>query len=89
MDKARERLDRIAKLFPREEEKNDEVRQLYERAKFRPRYGASAAPQAAGESQDIRSYLNRVSEVSRNLSRQGTVKGVLTAAVNDIGRLWQ
>ncbi|MBI4458895.1 MAG: tetratricopeptide repeat protein, partial [Acidobacteria bacterium] len=88
-DKARERLERMAKLFPHEEEKNDDVRQLYERAKFRPRYAVSPAPQAAAESQDIRSYLNRVSEVSRNLSRQSTVKGVLTTAVNDMGRLWQ
>ncbi|OFW07045.1 MAG: hypothetical protein A3G20_02900 [Acidobacteria bacterium RIFCSPLOWO2_12_FULL_59_11] len=88
-DKARERLERIAKLFPHEEEKNDEVRQLYERARFKPSYTASPAPQVVAESQDIRTYLNRVSEVSRNLSRQSTVKGVLTTAVNDIGRLWQ
>ena len=88
-DKARERLERIAKLFPHEEEKNDEVRQLYERARFKPPYAASPAPQVVAESQDIRTSLNRVSEISRNLSRQSTVKAVLTTAVNDIGQLWQ
>ncbi|MBI3895704.1 MAG: tetratricopeptide repeat protein [Acidobacteria bacterium] len=88
-DKARERLERIAKLFPHEEEKNDELRQLYQRSRFKPRYAISPNPSVVAETQDFRSYLNRVSDVSRNLSRQGTVKGVLVAAVNDIGRLWQ
>ncbi|MBI1954823.1 MAG: tetratricopeptide repeat protein, partial [Acidobacteria bacterium] len=88
-DKARERLERIAKLFPHEEEKNDEVRQLYEKARFKPPYAASPAPQVVAESQDIRTSLGRVSEISRNLSRQSTVKAVLTTAVNDIGQLWQ
>ncbi|MBI4459828.1 MAG: tetratricopeptide repeat protein [Acidobacteria bacterium] len=87
-EKARERLERIAKLFPHEEDKNDELRRLYESARFKPRYATSSAPQTI-ESQDVRASLSRVSEISRNLSRQGTVKAVLTAAVNDIGRAWQ
>lgn len=31
----------------------------------------------------------RISEITRNIYRQGNVKGVLFAAVNDIGRFWQ
>ncbi|MCZ6490887.1 MAG: diguanylate cyclase [Acidobacteria bacterium] len=87
--KARERLERIAKLFPREEEKNDRLRNLFTQALFAPKYpdlpakAAHAAPAGAGID------LSRVSGVNRNLFRQGTVKKVLFAAVNDVGRLWQ
>ncbi|OFV96511.1 MAG: hypothetical protein A3H28_06260 [Acidobacteria bacterium RIFCSPLOWO2_02_FULL_61_28] len=95
-DKARERLQRIAKLFPREDERNEDVRLLFERAHFKPAYAAAAAPVVSSapsarsaEPEDIRSQLGRVSEVSRDLSRQSTVKGVLSTAVNDVGRLWQ
>jgi len=95
VDKAQERLERIAKLYPHEDERNEDVRALFERAKYKPPYEpapaapAAAAPVPARESPDMRSYVSRVTEVSRNLSRQGTVKAVLSAAVNDIGRHWQ
>ena len=69
---------------------------LFERAHFQPAYAggpapavSSAPPATAAEPQDIRSQVGRVSEVSRNLSRQSTVKGVLSTSVNDVGRLWQ
>ena len=90
-DKARERVQRIAKLFPYEEEKNPELRNLFQRVNFTPQYAAPAplpGPAPSG-AEKVRVDLSRVSEISRNLSRQGTVKGVLFAAVNDIGRLWQ
>jgi tetratricopeptide (TPR) repeat protein/GGDEF domain-containing protein len=96
-DKARERLERIAKLYPHEDERNEDVRTLFERAGYKPPYEPSAAPEpvpvsapvAPTEAQDMRSFVSRVTEVSRSLSRQSTVKGVLSTAVNDIGRHWQ
>ena len=93
-DKARERLERIAKLYPHEDERNEDVRLLFERANYKPPYQPApvepAAPASpAPEALDMRSYVSRVTEVSRNLARQGTVKGVLSTAVNDIGKHWQ
>ncbi|HEV3036731.1 MAG TPA: tetratricopeptide repeat protein [Candidatus Angelobacter sp.] len=40
--KAMERLERISKLFPREEEKNDKLRHIYSVSGFSPKYEASA-----------------------------------------------
>ena len=93
-DKARERLERIAKLYPHEDERNEDVRVLFERANYKPPYepapvAAAAAASTAAEPQDMRSYVSRMTEVSRNLARQGTVKGVLSTAVNEIGKHWQ
>jgi len=93
-DKARERLERIAKLYPHEDERNEDVRILFERANYKPPYEPALAEPAAPagsapEPVDARSYVSRVTEVSRNLARQGTVKGVLSTAVNDIGKHWQ
>ena len=87
--KARERLERIAKLFPHEEEKDKKLIKLYKQIRFTPKYADLPPRPAPAEPAEIRVDWNRVSEISRNLSRQGTVKGVLFAAVNDIGRLWQ
>lgn len=42
---------------------------------------------AQAENPEI-SNVARVTEITRNLHRQGTTKGVLSTAVNDIGRLW-
>jgi tetratricopeptide (TPR) repeat protein len=87
-DKARERLERIAKLFPGEEERNEELANLYQRAAFVPSLPGSE-PESSADGRDLRTDLKRVSEISRNISRQSTVKSVLSAAVNDIGRHWQ
>jgi diguanylate cyclase (GGDEF)-like protein len=89
-EKARERLGRIGKLFPGEEQKNEELQGLLARAGFSS-VGAAPlqAPATPAETRDFRADLKEVSEISRNLSRQGTVKSVLFAAVNDIGRFWQ
>jgi tetratricopeptide (TPR) repeat protein/GGDEF domain-containing protein len=93
-DKARERLERIAKLYPHEDERNEDVRALFEKANYNPPYGPEVVDPAAPaspppEPQDVRSYVSRVTEVSRNLARSGTVKAVLSTAVNDIGKHWQ
>jgi diguanylate cyclase (GGDEF)-like protein len=45
--KALERLERISKLFPREEEKNDKLRNIYTVSGFSPKYETSAQAAAA------------------------------------------
>jgi len=101
--KAVERLERIAKLFPREEEKNEKLRSLYAAAGYAPKHdgvassaSSKAPPKAGAASTSARSAGNdsdldniaRVTEITRNIYRQANVKGVLFAAVNDIGRHW-
>jgi tetratricopeptide (TPR) repeat protein len=97
-DKARERLERIAKLFPGEEEKNGQLRDLIERiigldphSEVPAASHVTLAPAGSGASRiaDLPLDWSGISEVIRNLSRPGTVKGVLSAAVNGIGRLWK
>jgi diguanylate cyclase (GGDEF)-like protein len=98
--KAIERLERISKLFPREEVKNEKLRGLYISAGFTPAYdAASLAARAAGTTgtrpakagvsgfeENAVDNFARVTEITRNVYRQGSVKSVLFAAVNDIGR---
>lgn len=100
--KAVERLERIQKLFPHEEEKNEKLHQLYVSSGVAPQYaaGASAAgpppgaemePKVAAKSrsgEDAVDNFARVTEITRNIYRQSNVKGVLFAAVNDVGRHW-
>ncbi|HWR36038.1 MAG TPA: diguanylate cyclase [Clostridia bacterium] len=101
--KAMERIERIFSLFPREEEKSDKLRQLYLNAGFVPRYtdGSAAvssgvpaiahqpvaSPQAAADENAVEN-ISRVTDITRNIYRQANVKGVLFAAVNDVGRHW-
>jgi len=110
--KAVERLERIHKLFPREEERSDKLRALYNAAGFSPRYAperpaparepavvaAAVAPQIRGAAAPLSSTvtaenavdnISRVTEITRNIYRQGNVKAVLFTAVNDIGRHWK
>jgi len=98
--KAMERIERIHKLYPREEAKNEKLRHLYLSAGFAPVYAepAPAKPAAAmwppepkpsqGGPQDENSVDNftRVTEITRSFYRQATVKSVLFTAVNEIGR---
>lgn len=110
--KAVERLQRIHKLFPREEEKTEKLRTLYHNAGIVPKYddggpaaaGAPARPSAptqvfqspaaaaatsrAAVNESAVDNIGRVTEITRNIYRQGNVKSVLFAAVNDIGRYW-
>ena len=103
--RAAERLERIRKLFPDEEENNVRLRKLYLDAGIglSPARGAGPVPEpvarlersatvAAGPmpaSQAELHHLARISEIIRNIQRQGSVKSVLFTAVNDIGREWQ
>lgn len=102
--KAIERLERINKLFPHEEETNEKLHVLYTSAGFAPKYGTEATPPAEAKSpsngapsapvplthpaagENAVDNFARVTEITRNIYRQSTVKGVLFAAVNDIGR---
>lgn len=123
--KAVERLERILKLFPREEERNEKLRTLYMNAGIAiPKY--ADAPPPASVSGTVPAYgapgsgavpaytppaavnpmtpmaprsnlvneeaavdnIARVTEITRNIYRQGNVKSVLFTAVNDVGRHW-
>src|SRR5262249_30169495 len=105
--KAMERLERISKLFPHEEDNNEKLRHLYISAGFTPAYQSKPAARAAGgaagashgadagkghaapktdfEENAVDTFA-RVTEITRNISRQANVKSVLFTAVNEIGR---
>ena len=97
--RAVERLERIMKMFPLEEEKNSRLRDLYMEAGMIPSAVAAPAndsvaapaltPKSNGGDVDSVDDLVRATEVNRNIARQSSVKGVLFAAVNDVGRNWQ
>jgi diguanylate cyclase (GGDEF)-like protein len=101
--KALERLQRIHKLFPREEESTPRLRDLYMNAGYELRYDdvpavpVNASPaesqtshEGASRASEIRiDDFARITEITRNIYRQANVKSVLFTAVNDIGRLWQ
>ena len=117
--KAVERLERIHKLFPHEEDKNEKLRTLFNNAGFSPHYAAGSAPApppaapapvapavapvstspvasppapapvpVAQANENAVDNFARVTEITRNIYRQGSVKGVLFTAVNEIGRHW-
>lgn len=104
--KAVERMERIFKLFPHEEEKTEKLRELYASAGFTPEYKDEAPLRAAtagngfvassanmpdpttAASENAIDNISRVTEITRNIYRQANVKGVLFAAVNDVGRHW-
>ncbi len=101
-NKAVERLQRIQELFPREEEKNEDLQRLYLSAGVTPRYAGSAplppaavatpaapvATPAPDAATDVRSFT-RVAEISRKLYHQGTAPAVLSTAVREIGTHWE
>jgi diguanylate cyclase (GGDEF)-like protein len=99
--KAMERLERIRKLFPREEEKSEKLRALYLSAGLTSQYAHETAAASSAKSQPLATPVPaavanesavdnfaRVTEITRNIYRQGSVKGVLFTAVNEIGRHW-
>ena len=103
-NKAVERLQRIQELFPREEEKNEDLQRLYLSAGVTPRYSGSAplppaapsAPASAAPAHvpapdpaaDVRSFT-RVAEITRKLYHQNTAPAVLSTAVKEIGTHWE
>jgi diguanylate cyclase (GGDEF)-like protein len=102
-NKAVERLQRIQELFPREEERNEDLQRLYLAAGMTPSYAgstplpaaatvasspaAAAAAPAPDPAAEVRN-VTRVAEITRKLYHQGTAPAVLTTAVNEIGGHW-
>ena len=99
--KAIERLQRIQELFPREEERNQDLQRLYISAGIEPRYSGNLATPpaqpaatssnpapASAESADV-SNLTKVAEITRRLNHQGNAEHVLKTAVNEIGGHWR
>ena len=101
-NKALERLQRIQQLFPHEEERNADLRQLYITAGMTPQYSAGSAapvvptsapsatnfPSGATDNLDMASFA-RVPEITRKLNHQNTADGVLNAAATEIGTQWK
>jgi GAF domain-containing protein len=94
--KLAETLEKIDRLFPGAEEKNQRVRDLYESAAYLPKFKAPAAPaapapRAESTSPGVPSFqslddLRKISEITANIYRESTPQGVLQVAVNEIGR---
>ena len=103
--KAIERLQRIQELFPREEERNQDLQQLYlaagltsQRADSAPPPPAPvakspAAPSPAGPSAPAESAdvnsFTKVAEITRKLYRQTNADAVMTTAAAEIGAQWK
>jgi diguanylate cyclase (GGDEF)-like protein len=104
-NKAVERLQRIQELFPREEERNEDLQRLYIAAGMTPTYSRSpslpasvsttstapVAPPPAPVADPTAEMRNvtRVAEITRKLYHQPTATAVLTTAVNEIGAHWE
>jgi diguanylate cyclase (GGDEF)-like protein len=104
-NKAVERLQRIQELFPREEERNEDLQRLYLSAGVTPSYAGSAPLVAAppvAVSLPVAAIappvvdpaaemrnVTRVAEITRKLYHQATAAAVLTTAVNEIGGHWE
>ncbi|HWQ03263.1 MAG TPA: tetratricopeptide repeat protein, partial [Candidatus Nitrosotenuis sp.] len=96
--KAVERLQKIAELFPGEEEKNPRLQGLYELANWWPPAAkrkaepvpveakAAVAHQTGSYNADTLRDLGKISEITRAIHRQATPKAVLSTAVNEIGK---
>jgi len=103
--KAVERLQRIQELFPREEERNEDLQRLYLAAGVTPRYagsaplppaaastpvaGAAVVPVPSTEHSNEVRSFTRVAEITRKLYHQSTATAVLTTAVKEIGGHWE
>jgi GGDEF domain-containing protein/tetratricopeptide (TPR) repeat protein len=95
--RAQERLQRINKLFPDEEQNNAKLHDLYERSAFTPQSAggsaeparSTAAPATSAPAvavSEARDPLARVADLARNLQRHTQINNLLFGAANDIGR---
>jgi diguanylate cyclase (GGDEF)-like protein len=98
--KAVERLQKIAQLFPGEEDRNTRLRGLYEMAKWWPRGAkpsvpaepeppaAASAPATAsgGFSGETLRDLSKIGEINRAIYRQAAPRAVLSVTVNEVGK---
>ena len=100
--KAIERLERIADMFPGQEEKNERLRMLYERANWWPK-ASQARPQPApvpsvsapvsppvaapvASAAETHRDLAEIAEVTRLMYREVTPREVLSTAAREIGK---
>jgi len=100
--KAIERLERIAELFPGEEERNERLRSLYERANWWPK-GAPPRPVSsvpppvtppaetptqlpAAAPAETHRDLTAIAEINRLMYRQQTPREILAATAASIGK---
>ena len=104
-NKAVERLQRIQELFPREEERNEDLQRLYLAAGVTPRYAGSAPlppstatpaaavpPQPSAPAPDPATDMRsfaRVADITRKLYQQGSATAILSTAVKEIGNYWK
>ncbi len=97
--KAVERLERIADMFAGQEEKNERLRMLYERANWWPKesrarsqpvaappVSVAAAPPIVTSAADTHRDLAEIAEVTRLMYREVTPREVLATAVKEIGK---
>src|SRR5262249_46321072 len=100
-NKAIERLQKVAELFPGEEEKNERLQKLYHTANWWPKGGAGrkpaepprgAAPEAPQSpaktgtfTADTLRDLSKISEINQKIFRQQTPRAMLNTAVNEVG----
>ena len=102
-NKALERLQRIQQLFPHEEDRNADLKQLYQTAGMTPQYGgghaaaavaavveasAAAAPTVSQAAASDVSGFARVPDITRKLNQQTTAEGVLEMTASEIGTQW-
>jgi diguanylate cyclase (GGDEF)-like protein len=88
--KAVERLERIAELFPGEEERNERLRAVYERASWWPKRTAPPVvlppPPAPVAALTTHRDLAAIAETTRLMYRQATPREVLFAAVQQVAK---
>ncbi|HEX4485712.1 MAG TPA: diguanylate cyclase [Terriglobales bacterium] len=101
--KATERAQHIHDLFPRAEERNEDLQRLFMAVGIVPKYAdapkpapppeaklatPTAAQSAAAEAADVSSFT-KVAEITQKLYQQGNADAVLSTAVNEIGAQWK
>lgn len=99
--KAIEKLQKVHRLFPGEEARNERLYKLYAQAEYFPEGfkgppppgGApaeaapvAAPPPAAAAAVDTAAHLAKISEITHILFRQSTAKTILHAAVSELGK---
>jgi tetratricopeptide (TPR) repeat protein/GGDEF domain-containing protein len=98
--KLNEVVQKINRLFPGAEQKNDRLRELYQAAGFTPVTPvamppsgaalppAAEAPRTPPSAPAAQSFdeLKKITEVTANIYRESTPQGVMQVAVNEIGR---
>lgn len=95
--KAVERLQKIFEAFPGADPGSERLRRLCEMANWWPGGAAPGAAPASpvtpaavtiapGSNPEVLRDLAKISEINRQLYRQGSPMGVLSAAVNEIGK---